>query len=307
MTVSNGHLPSPAGALHVEAVDPTADERWDWYVEHHADGLVYHHSGWLRALRREYGQAPIGLTLVDPRGQLRGVLPLMATRGLPLHGVGGNTSRRLSSLPRSPVAGPLADGRDGLAALVAAAAQRTDADAQLQLKVLEPHLDDLVPRVIGHPWRMTYVLDLPQRPEDVRFGAARNHAAIKRAVSKARKHGVRVRPAATLDDLEAWYVLYLQTMRDHLVPPRPRRLFRALWDELRPRGAMRLLLAERADELLAGCVMLQLGSRVFYGFNGVRARALELRPNDAIHWEAISHRVCRGFSALRLRRGGRRR
>ena len=142
---------------------------------------------------------------------------------------------------------------------------------------------------------MTYVLDLPQCPADVRFGTSRNHAAIRRAVSKARKNGVRVRPAETLDDLDAWYRLYLQTMRQHLVPPRPRRLFGALWDELRPRGAMRLLLAERDAELLAGCVMLQLGSTVFYGFNGVRAGALALRPNDAIHWEAIHTACTEGF------------
>jgi CelD/BcsL family acetyltransferase involved in cellulose biosynthesis len=293
--VSNAD-PSFTGALRVEAIDPTvARDDWDRYVERHAGGLVYHHSGWLRALRREYGQAPIGLTLVDPAGRLRGVLPLMATRGLPLRGAGGNAGRRLSSLPRTPVAGPLADHREGVAALVAAAAGRTGAGAQLQVKVLDSQLEDLVPGVVGHPWRMTYVLDLPERPEDVRFGGARNHAAIRRAVGKAARNGVRVRPAETLAELDAWYVLYLETMRDHVVPARPRRLFRALWEDLRPRGSMRLLLAERDGDLLAGCMMLQLGSTVFYGFNGVRRRALDLRPNDAIHWQAIHTAAAEGF------------
>jgi CelD/BcsL family acetyltransferase involved in cellulose biosynthesis len=285
----------PSAALRVEAVDPTAGGRWDRYVDEHDDGLVYHHSGWLRALKREYGQAPVGLTLVDADGDLHGVLPLMATRGLPLRGAGGNGGRRLSSLPRTPVAGPLADDRDGLAALVAAAAERTSSGMQLQLKVLEPQLDGLVPRLVGHPWRLTYVLELPGNPEAVRFGSARGHASIKRAVGKARKHGVRVRSADTPADLRAWYRLYLATMREHLVPARPFRLFQALWEELRPRGSMRLLLAERDGELLAGCVMLQRGSTVFYGFNGVRRSALDLRPNDAIHWTAIHTACAEGF------------
>ena len=58
---------------------------------------------------------------------------------------------------------------------------------------------------------------------------------------------------------------------------------------------MRLLLAERQSEMLGGCVMLQLGSTVFYAFNGVRRDALEHRPNDAIHWEAIHTACAEGF------------
>ena len=106
---------------------------------------------------------------------------------------------------------------------------------------------------------------------------------------------MRVRPADTLAELRAWYRLYLDTMRRHVVPPRPWRLFQSVWDEMRPQGTMRLLLAERRGEVLGGCVMLQLTSTVFYAFNGVRSDALEHRPNDAIHWEAIHTACAEGF------------
>jgi hypothetical protein len=195
------------------------------------------------------------------------------------------------------VAGPLADDPSGLAALIEAAVARTPAGTQLQLKPLEPALDGLAPGVVGHPWRLTYILKLPEHPQELRFGNSRNHSAIKRAVTKAHRNGVRVRPASTLGDLRSWYALYLDTMRHHVVPPRPLRLFVAFWEEMRPLGTMRLLIAERGDELLAGCVTLQFGSTVFYGFNGVRRDALEHRPNDAIHWEAIHTACAEGFKA----------
>jgi hypothetical protein len=272
-------------------VDPTLGGDWDRYVARHEHGLVYHHSGWLRALHREYGRRALGLALVDADGVMRGVLPLMATRGLPFARAREVSGRRLASLPRTPVAGPLADTPAGLAALVDAAVKRIPSGSLLQLKVPEPYLDGVHPALVGHPWRLTYVLDLPSAPEDLRFGASRNHAAIKRAVAKARRQGVRVRPAETAAELREWYLLYLETMRHHMVPARPFRLFATLWEEMRPAGTMRLLLAERQGEMLAGCVMLQLGSTVFYGFNGVRRSALDHRPNDAIHWEAI-HTAC---------------
>ena len=49
-SVSHAAQASPMSDLRVEEIDPSAGGRWDRYVEQHKDGLVYHHSGWLRAL-----------------------------------------------------------------------------------------------------------------------------------------------------------------------------------------------------------------------------------------------------------------
>jgi CelD/BcsL family acetyltransferase involved in cellulose biosynthesis len=285
----------PTAGLRVRQVDPAADGRWDRYVLDHPEGLVYHHSGWLRALQREYGQRPSGLALEGAAGELHGVLPLMVTRGVPFQRAAAVTGPRLASLPRTPVAGPLADDREGLAALLAAAVQRTPPGAHLQLKLPERRLDGLVAGVVGHPWRLTYVLELPAAGGELRFGGSRNHSAIKRAVDKARRAGVRARRAETVDEVRAWYPLYLETMRHHMIPARPLRLFEAMWQELRPQGMMELLLAERDGGMLAGLVLLMLGSTVFYGFNGALRDAFDLRPNDLLHWEAIHDAAAAGY------------
>ena len=189
--------------LRLRLIDPDVDGRWDQYVESHPDGLVFHHSAWLRALQREYGRRALTLAAEDVGGALRGILPLMATRGLPLaRGVGA--PRRLASLPRTPVAGALADNRATLASLVLGAVQRTPRGTLLQLKPPGDDLEGLVDGVVGHPWRLTYAVELPRRPEDIRHGDARTHAAVKRAVNKAVRAGVRARPAAGLEDLRAW-------------------------------------------------------------------------------------------------------
>jgi CelD/BcsL family acetyltransferase involved in cellulose biosynthesis len=69
---------------------------------------------------------------------------------------------------------------------------------------------------------------------------------------------------------------------------------------MRPLGLARLLLAERQVDgrraLLAGSLCLQLGSRVFYGFNGRLPEYLELRPNEAILWTAIKDACRQGFA-----------
>ncbi len=277
-------------------VDPTTDPRWEAFVASHPDALVYHHPAWLQVLEREYGHRPLGLACEDAGGRLVGALALLHTRGLPLGRGSSRTGRRLSSLPRTPVAGPLAADPAAAAALVRAAVERVRAEpgTRLELKPAAADLDGVVTGLVRAAWRPAFVMELPGSPEELRFGTARNHARIKWSVGKAARLGIRVRCAGTEADLRTWYGLYLETMRLHVVPPRPYRFFKAAWDLLRPRGLLRLLIAEApgAAAPLAGSIFLMFGRTVWYAFNGSRRENLGLRPNDLIQWQAV-HDACR--------------
>lgn len=298
-------------SLQLAAVDGSvievalSDDRWEAFVGAHPEGLVYHLPVWLKALAHEHERQHLCLGFEDSSGKLRGVLPLLATRGLPLSR-SAITARRLSSLPRTPVSGPLAVDAEAAAALVRAAVDRVRANpgTRLELKVGSPCCDGLEEGLVRIPWRYSYVLRLPAFPENLRFGNSRNHSRIEWAVRKAMGRGVRVRAAESQADLSSWYRLYLDTMRRQVVPPRPFRFFQALWNFMRPQGLATLLLAEQTEgrkrSLLAGSVFLKFGRTVFYAFNGSRRDALHLRPNDMIQYEAI-HDACRhGFEVYDL-------
>jgi CelD/BcsL family acetyltransferase involved in cellulose biosynthesis len=276
-------------------VDPHAEGRWDAFVADHPEGTVYHGSGWLAALAAEYRRSrQLMLACEAADGSLRGILPLQFTRGLALapRGIGG---RRLASLPRTPLAGPLALDDSASAALLAEAARRASADrAELQVKTAAPLPPAAHPAgAVTHPWRESFVIELPADEGELRFGNSRNHSRIRWAVNRGRKAGVRVREAASEADVRRWYPTYLEALRSHAVPPRPLRLFLGRWRELRPRGEMTLLLAEdRHAEVIGGSVLLESGATSFYAFNGVVRRHLDARPNDVVQWEAI-HRAVR--------------
>ena len=279
--------------LRADRVDPRSDARWETYVAGQADALVYHHPAWLEVLQRAYGHDLVAFACETEDGELCGALALFRTRGL-------LTGRRLSSLPHTPRAGPLASNDAATAALLRAAIEEARAcRAHLQIKASSANLGRLVEGLTAVPWEATYIMELPDVPERLRFGNARNNARIKWAVNKAIKAGVRVRLGETEAELRAWYELYLETMRDHVVPPRPYRFFKAMWDVLGPRGMVRLLLAEEhhahGRRLLAGSVFLCFGSTVLYAFTGGSHQDLRLRPNDVIQWTAL-HDACRdGF------------
>jgi CelD/BcsL family acetyltransferase involved in cellulose biosynthesis len=276
--------------VSVRELDPADDPRWERFVAARSDALVFHHPAWLRAVCRAQGYESLVLAHHDLDGRLDGVLPLAFKRGWV-------TGRRLVSLPHTPVAGPLAAADQVAADLSTAALQRArDRGARLELKTRARALDGACPDLQGVEWSTTFVLTLPgEAPEQLRFGNSRNHRRIRWAVGKAEREGVQVRDAESVADVQAWHALYLSTMRTHAIPPRSLRFFAALWDDLRPLGMLRLVLAEQGRRLLAGSVFLMLGSTVFYAYNGRRRDALALRPNDLIQWRAIHDAARAGF------------
>src|SRR2546426_10676367 len=183
-------------------VDPDTDPRYEAFVNAHPDAIIYHHPAWLQVLVRENGNKPICLACEDVEGRLSGVLALFPTRGLPFRR-GELTGRRLSSLPRTPMAGPLTSDRASTAALLHAAAEHAyeNRGMQLQIKVASDELDNLAPVVVGARWRPCYVVELPERIEDLRFGNSRNHARIRSTVNKAEKMNLRLREANSEHDL----------------------------------------------------------------------------------------------------------
>ena len=292
-------LPRGSGNRRVIQID-TQDPRWDAFVLAAPGATVFHHTGWLAALEHENGQRPLKLACEEPDGTLSGILPLMVTRGLPLGTGGASAGRRLSSLPRTPVAGPLGTSEAVLLTLVEAAmAHARSSRLRLQLKQAARTLDDVVPGLQGGPWRLSYVKPLPDDPDRLRFGKSRNHARIAWAVRKAQREGLRVRDATNEADLRDWYRLYLDVNRWRGLPSRPYRLFQAAWEHLRPGGFLRLLLVHREqsgrDLLLAGAMLLMLGETTFYAFNGRLKEALHLRPNDLLQWHAMRDAAAAGY------------
>ncbi len=287
----------PANGLKVVETDFEKDPRWNRFVNAHPDGTVFHHSLWLRALKAEFSQQTLSLACVDESGSFQGILPLFYTRGLPLRiGQIGRqaTGRRLASLPRTPFAGPLSIKPESTVALLAEAERRVRQEngIQLQIKVQRPIPGGLSGGLARTDWRSTYILRLPAPDQPFRINSSHQRAGIKWALNKAARSGVQVRPASSVADLRRWYSLYLRTMRRNAVPPRPYRFFLSLWELLKSRGFIQLLIAEVCGagccRMIAGSIFLKSGRTVCYVFTGSDADYLNMRPNEAILWRAIN-------------------
>ncbi len=325
MISANLEMPSTEQALSVFEMDFRSDVRWQRFVSSHPDALIFHHPGWLSALESEYRQKCVSLACVDELGAVCAVLPLFYTKGLGVNFGPLSTRRRLSSLPRTPIGGPLAINDKTATAIVEYAIElaRSQPSLQLEIKTKIADLDKSASALTCKAWRPTYVAELPVREEgsawedfwetlrlpracvscndcrQLRFGNARRQHRVNWSVNKAIKLGLTVRDAETEEDLAAWYPLYLLTMRHNAVPPRSYRLFKSLWSSLRAGGQMRLLLAEQNEggqkRLVAGSILLQFGQTVFYSFTDCDPKDFCLHPHDILQIEAIRNACRSGF------------
>ncbi len=316
---------SSTSTLRALEIDVHNDPRWAEFVSRHTGALIYHHPSWLAVLGREYGQKCVGLACEDEDGHLRAILPLFYSKGLPFKLGRSANSSRFSSLPRTPVTGPLALDNESMAAVLRKAIELVHGKPgiQLEIKSHEDGLSKLVPELTCVPWGCTYVEELPAQVEAprwdefcetvrlprecgdceeckrLRFGNAKRQHRVNWAVNKAIKLGLSVREAETESEVGQWYQLYLDAMRHHSFPPRPERFFLDLWTTLRPLGQMKLIIAERTENgsnrMLAGSMFLRFGQTVFYAFTGCSHRDFHLHPHDVIQIESIRESCKNGY------------
>ena len=129
----------------------------------HPNGSIYHHPAWIEALEREYGQKGVYIICENAASQVLAILPMLYTRGLPFRVGRHLTVRRLSSLPRTPIAGPLSVDARATAAVLQEAVKRVSGNRalQLQIKTEGRALDGLIDGVVCTRWRRSYILQLP--------------------------------------------------------------------------------------------------------------------------------------------------
>ena len=295
MTTQTQNIPTENSEINLKVViaGTDMDLKWEEFLVSHPEATVYHHPLWLKVIEEESRQEVLKLICTNDENEIVGIFTIQKTKGFPF-GLGGVPgSKRLSSLPRTPIGGPLTTNEFAATKLIEKAINvvSENQDQLLQIKSYSTELDKNAELLNKHFWREIYIKEIPPHPEEIRFGNSRNHAAIKRAVNKAARSGVKYRLAATEDDLKHWYPLYLDTMRFHTTPARSFKFFANLWKYLRPKGLMSLVLAELEDDnkkvMIAGSVLFYYNGMVTYAFNGSSRNHLEYRPNDLLHMQAI--------------------
>ena len=125
--------------------------------------------------------------------------------------------------------------------------------------------------------------------------------ATRRAVRKARREGVEIRPIAPGPGLAAFHRLHVALRKSkYRLLAQPLGFFEAIASRFAPANAWHALGAWIGDRLIAGTIYLRWGDTLYYKFNASAVDALDVRPNSLLTWAGIELAMALGCRQLDL-------
>ncbi len=131
--------------------------------------------------------------------------------------------------------------------------------------------------------RNTMIVDLRPTEEEI---LARMNQSTRRNINLARRNGVEI-VAAGIDELPMFLDLYRETAERDVFILRGQEYYQHLWQIFLERKMARAFFARWQGQVLAGCLVMHLGSKSWYLLGASRSEMREVRPNQLMQWEAM--------------------
>jgi len=270
--------------MSIITVDPRTDPRWQALVAGQ-NSSVFHAPGWMNVLADAYGFEPRALIALDDGGQ--------PEAGISYCHIEDIWGERIVTRPFSDYCDPLVRSEAQWERL---SAPLVEHKCSVTVRCLHNRIPLGDPRFVVVNQAKWHGIDLrPSR--DLLW--ARLPEPAQRAIRKAEKQGVVVRPAETKADLRAFFALHLGVRkRKYALVAQPYRFFEAIWDQFVARDAGVVLLAEVDRQVVGGIFFLAWKDTFYYKFNASDPAALGVRPNDLLLWQGMALAQEKGFVAL---------
>jgi len=266
--------------IRLELLNNCDEQTWDEMVTHFETGTIFHTFAWMKVVEKLRGAEKLPFGIFDG-SNLVGVFPLFRLRrgpltilASPLGGVGYGGPLLSKTYCRRAVLEQI----DNLAKDL-----RADYIEFRSLELLDPTLLTDRQDIVQEP--QTYVLSL-NKPTQELWASLKSEC--RTAIRKARKCNVEIVEATDKSFLDVYYEMVKDTYRkSNRLPPFSKQDYATVWDILKPRERIKVLLAKHQEQVIAGAIFLHFHDKVYY-WDGVAFQTYySLRPNNLIHWTLI--------------------
>ena len=274
------------------------------YINQHPNARVYHHPLYLKVLALESRQPYTIIVSRNENMEINGFMYLLETRGISLGPRAVISSKRIASLPRSSISGPLTDDIFVTRSILKVAKNICDnrPGTMLQIKT-NFDMKEVDPGFNSIDWRNTYIKNIPPAGDDLNFKKNTKYG-VKRSLQTALENNITFRSAESLKDFQEWYKLYLLIMRYHRVHARSFEYFKLCMDILKPAGLMQLNLAViengNSSEVLTGNFNFIFRDQYLNGFKAGLMKKNHLLAGDFLLYNEILMLQEKGFKRFDL-------
>ncbi|MBV5274639.1 MAG: FemAB family PEP-CTERM system-associated protein [Lamprocystis purpurea] len=250
--------------------------RWDAFVAHCAQATFFHRSGWSRVITEGLGQRCRYL-LAERNGEIEGILPLAEVRSR-LFG------HALISTPCCVYGGVAAVSEDARQALILESmrlARRLGVDA-LEMRNREA----VCPEWPTQNLYVTFRRPISEADADNFKSIPRKQRAM---VRKAIDAGLS---ACVTNDLDRFYRIYSESVRNLGTPVFSRRFFAVLINEFHSDTELSVVAASGRD--VAAVLSFYFRDEVLPYYGGSQLAARPVKGNDFMYWDLMRRAAARG-------------
>lgn len=271
----------------VKEFQPTEHGQWNKLVFSCANTCAFHSSQWHDALQQSFRQYKKARFVIMNGKEIVGVLPCLVFNPIPM-------VKMLHSMPWNLFGGPLFKSNVDvdLVSAVKAIDQKlnefVDENSICEMLItLSPHHDRKVADTLiaaGYEKRQEeQFTHLLRTDVDYEVIWSAYNKRVRGAVRKSKKCGVTVYDSDSIDDLKAFYEIYLASMERFGSTPKPFSIMRYLQKS----DIAKLAIAKYEDKIIAGLLYLFFNRTVTLWCGASTLEDRDVRPNNAIFHHII--------------------
>jgi hypothetical protein len=272
--------------LSVYLIDPLQDERWNELLVRHRGASIFHTRGWLQALSRTYGFAPIVLSTSPPNQDLE--------NGLVLCPVNSRlTGKRLVSVPFSDHCEPLVSTPEELAELKDCLVgwKNKNGWGYIEIRpVCQLDSQAASPFVKAKEF-VLHRLKLDSAISEIFQGFHKD--SVQRKIRRAEREELEYEEGRSDALLQKFYYLLLKTRRRQQSLPQPLDWFRNLIDTLG--DLLKIRIVSRGEVTFASILTIRCKNSLVYKYGCSDSRYNNLGGTHLLFWRAIQEAKTAGL------------
>jgi len=255
-------------------------EAWNRYAQESDMTTLYHLAGWKRVLEKTFGHATYYLYALR-NGRIVGLLPLVFLKSLIF-------GKFMVSLPFVNYAGVIAEDADARTALIDAAIRiaRQNKAEHIELRHLA-HYDIGLPTKTS---KVLMVLDLPATSDELWKSFK---SKLRSQIKRPGKEGFTVK-FGQLEELESFYDVFTQNMRDLGTPVYTKRLFENILQEFSDSAGI-CTVYDGSTPIASGFIIGFKGLLQIPWASSIRAYN-RFSPNMLLYWNILKRACEEGYS-----------
>ena len=262
---------------------------YDSYVSSHPNSTIYHSLEWRDILRDVYGYKPLYVT-AKQSSDLHAIIPMFEVSSY-FYG------KKLISLPYSHSVSLLYDDDAALSEAIELVEETARAFGYEYIELRRGDENLMPANWVSRSDNYISVLNL-ERPLDQIYDLFDRN--ISWGIGKAKRSGLEIRVASTLEEYEIFYELEASTRKRQGAPVYSVKLFKKIHELLQTHGMCSLYLCFHESIPIAGLLILYSRKHAIAGYAASLddKRYLSYQPNKLLFWEAIQKAHEAGFVAF---------